>query len=234
MAITMVSIPVSWQLGMVLRLVLAAALGAAIGLERGLHGRSAGLRTHLLVTLGAALAMGVSLAFGEVYGPASLPAIRVDPARVAYGVMGGIGFIGAGTIIQSGAGIRGLTTAASLWCAAAIGLAAGFGLAVTAVAATGIVLFALVVLDSLERALPGRATRSILVTVQSVSPEAVSSCRQLLTDIGIKVVRVESDTDYQAGRSEITFIVSTAPADLPKAVEALSEKAEGIIRLSVR
>jgi len=224
----------SWQLGMVLRLLLAAGLGAAIGLERGLHGRSAGLRTHLLVTLGAALAMVVSLAFGERYGSGMLAGVRVDPARVAYGVMGGIGFIGAGTIIQFGAGIRGLTTAASLWCAAAIGLAAGFGLPITAAVGTVIVLFALVVLDSLERILPGRVTRSIVVTVPDASPRAVPSCRKLLNEEGIKVVRIESEADWQANRTTITFFVSIRPENLPKAVKVLSEKIEGVLRLTVR
>ncbi|MHC4718347.1 MAG: MgtC/SapB family protein [Planctomycetota bacterium] len=226
--------PISWELEMVLRLLLAALLGAAIGLERGLHGRSAGLRTHLLVTLGAALAMAVSLGFGELYGGGASPGIRVDPARVAYGVMGGIGFIGAGTIIHFGAGIRGLTTAASLWCAAAIGLAAGLGMYVTAIIATLVVLFALAVLDFLERLLPGRVGRSITLTLPDISVQAVSSCRELLAGVGVKVIRVESDADFQAGRSVITFHVSTQPANLPKAVRTLQEEVPGIAQVSVR
>jgi putative Mg2+ transporter-C (MgtC) family protein len=104
-----------------LRLFVAAALGGAIGLERELRERQAGLRTHLVVSVGAALFTLVS-----AYGFESFDG-KVDPTRIAAQIVSGIGFLGAGAIIRQGLSVRGLTTAASLWLVAAIGMAAGAG-----------------------------------------------------------------------------------------------------------
>jgi putative Mg2+ transporter-C (MgtC) family protein len=104
-----------------LRIFMAAALGGAIGLERELRERQAGLRTHLVVSVGSALFTLVS-----AYGFASFDG-KVDPTRIAAQIVSGIGFLGAGAIIRQGLSVRGLTTAASLWLVAAIGMAAGAG-----------------------------------------------------------------------------------------------------------
>ncbi|HZC76071.1 MAG TPA: MgtC/SapB family protein [Gaiellaceae bacterium] len=113
-----------------LRLFVAAALGGAIGLEREIRERQAGLRTHLVVSVGAAVFTLVS-----AYGFANFGA-RVDPTRIAAQIVSGIGFLGAGAIIRQGLSVRGLTTAASLWLVAAIGMAAGAGFWAGAVIAT--------------------------------------------------------------------------------------------------
>ena len=125
----------SSDLEMVLRLLLAVGLGALIGLEREHAKKPAGLRTHLLVCVGAALFTIASIyGFGE----------GADAARVAAGVVAGIGFLGAGTIISTGGGLlAGLTTAASIWAVAAIGLAAGAGLYIPATVATVIIVIIL-------------------------------------------------------------------------------------------
>jgi putative Mg2+ transporter-C (MgtC) family protein len=122
----------------VLRLFLAAALGGVIGFEREKHNkRMAGFRTHILVSIGSALIMLVSIYIFEIYaGKAS-----VDPSRIAAGVVTGIGFLGAGTIIRSGESVRGLTTAASLWTVSGIGLAIGCGFYIAG-SATAIIAFA--------------------------------------------------------------------------------------------
>jgi putative Mg2+ transporter-C (MgtC) family protein len=121
---------------MALRLLLAAALGGAIGYERERAGKPAGLRTHMLICVGAALFTVVSV-FGFT-GPA-------DPSRIAAGVVTGVGFIGAGAIIfRTAEGyIAGLTTAATIWVVAGIGVAAGAGLYIAAVITTAITLIAL-------------------------------------------------------------------------------------------
>ena len=123
------------ELDMVLRLLLAVAMGALIGFERQHARKPAGLRTHVLVCIGAALFTIASIyGFGE----------GSDPARVAAGVVVGVGFLGAGTIIRTPEGILvGLTTASSIWAVAAIGLAAGAGLYILAPVATLIVLIML-------------------------------------------------------------------------------------------
>jgi len=123
----------SLELEMVLRLLLATGLGAAVGYQRERAGKSAGLRTHILICVGAALFTIASI-YG--FGPAG------DPARVAAGIVAGIGFIGAGAIIHHGAGdiVAGLTTAATIWVVAAIGLATGVGLYLVAGVTTAITL----------------------------------------------------------------------------------------------
>ncbi len=125
------------------RLVVAAALGGAIGLERELREREAGLRTHLLVSVGAAVFTLVS-AYGFAdfqYGFET--GVTLDPTRIAAQIVTGIGFLGAGAIIRQGLSIRGLTTAATLWVVAAIGMASGAGYYSAAVVSTAIVLVSL-------------------------------------------------------------------------------------------
>ena len=131
------------QLDLALRLTVGLVLGAIIGFERELHRQPAGFRTHSLVSLGAALFTVVS-AFG-------FTGDLVDPTRVAAQIVSGIGFIGAGTILQYRGHIRGLTTAASLWSVAAIGTAAGAGLYVVAMVGTVLILVILSLLDNVER-----------------------------------------------------------------------------------
>jgi putative Mg2+ transporter-C (MgtC) family protein len=104
-----------------LRLVVAAGLGGAIGFERELRERQAGLRTHLVVSVGAALFTLVSAYAFRNFGT------KVDPTRIAAQIVSGIGFLGAGAIIRQGLSVRGLTTAATLWLVAAIGMASGAG-----------------------------------------------------------------------------------------------------------
>ena len=130
------------QLDLALRLTVGLILGAVIGFERELHRQPAGFRTHSLVSLGAALFTVVS-AFG-------FSGDAVDPTRIAAQIVSGIGFIGAGTILQYRGHIRGLTTAASLWSVAAIGTAAGAGLYVVAVVGTVLILVILSILDRVE------------------------------------------------------------------------------------
>jgi len=128
------------------RLLLAALLGGIIGLERESLNRPAGLRTHTIVSLGAALIMQVSLSL-----------TGGDPGRIAAQVISGIGFLGAGTILREGSSVRGLTTAASLWVVAGIGLAVGSGLYLAAVVASVLVVFTLAGLGRLEKPFSGSA-----------------------------------------------------------------------------
>ena len=126
-----------------LRLVLAAVLGGAVGLERELREREAGLRTHLLVSVGAAVFTLVSAYGFSDFRYGMRTGITLDPTRIAAQIVTGIGFLGAGAIIRQGLSIRGLTTAATLWVVAAIGLASGAGYYSVAVIGTAIVLFSL-------------------------------------------------------------------------------------------
>jgi putative Mg2+ transporter-C (MgtC) family protein len=126
-----------------LRLALAAVLGGAIGVERELREREAGLRTHLLVSLGSALFTIVSAYGFHAFLASGQSVVRADPTRIAAQIVTGIGFLGAGAIIRQGLSVRGLTTAATLWVVAAVGLASGAGYYSAAAITTGLVLIAL-------------------------------------------------------------------------------------------
>jgi putative Mg2+ transporter-C (MgtC) family protein len=129
------------------RLALAVLLGGIVGVERELSGKPAGLRTNILICLGSALLMDLSITIGMLDGE-----VRVgDPARIAAQVVSGIGFLGAGTIMQARGEVVGLTTAATIWVVAAIGLAVGAGHRVEAIAAALLVTLVLTALGWLER-----------------------------------------------------------------------------------
>jgi len=133
----------------VVRLLLAMVLGGLVGMERQIRGRAAGLRTNILVCLGSA---AIIVAFQKLSVEINLNAdsvIRIDPARAAAGVITGIGFLGAGTIVKSNDFVRGLTTAASIWVVSAIGVTAGLGEYVISITLTLLVLFSLYALHRL-------------------------------------------------------------------------------------
>ncbi|HET6212304.1 MAG TPA: MgtC/SapB family protein [Micromonosporaceae bacterium] len=142
---------------LVAQIVVATALGAAIGLERELGAQPAGLRTHMLVSLGAA-----------VFTLAGTEFIGTDPTRVAAQVVTGIGFLGGGAILREGATVRGLTTAASLWVTASIGLAVGLRAWFAAVAATALGLAVLWLVKFVEREwLPRRRMLEVTLTLEA-------------------------------------------------------------------
>lgn len=137
----------------ILRLVLAVLLSGLVGLEREVKGRAAGFRTHILVCVGSTLVMLTGVYLASVWRGTG----EIDPTRMAAQVVSGVGFLGAGTIIQFRDSVRGLTTAASVWAAAGIGLAVGAGFYVGAVSATVIVLLVLFALFNFERRVGSKA-----------------------------------------------------------------------------
>ena len=173
-----------------LRLVLAAVLGGAIGLERELREREAGLRTHLLVSVGAAVFTLVS-AYGFAdfrYGFDS--GITLDPTRIAAQIVTGIGFLGAGAIIRQGLSVRGLTTAATLWVVAAIGMASAAGYYSAAIVSTAVVLFSLYPLRHLAHRIVVRIRPEEGRLLVSLPPGA--SAAPVLTQLEHSGVRIDS------------------------------------------
>ncbi|MDO6822154.1 MgtC/SapB family protein [Marinobacter sp. 1_MG-2023] len=136
-------------LDMFIRLLAAAGLALLLGLERELRGKAAGLRSHMLVSLGASafIIMGMHILFATAEGD---PSARIDPTRIVEGVIGGIGFLGAGSIIQSRGSVQGITTGASIWMAGAIGVACGLGIFALAGMVTLMALIIMAVLGRFE------------------------------------------------------------------------------------
>jgi len=141
-------------LDIVIRLLLALLVGAAIGMERSYSGRAAGFRTHTLVCVSTALLMLVTVYESAWVTSIATGRLVLDPTRMAQGIMTGIGFLGAGAIVKSGANIHGLTTAASLWITAAIGILIGIGFYFPALAATAITLGVLTLFRWIEAKFP--------------------------------------------------------------------------------
>ena len=177
---------------LLLRIVAASLLGGLIGLERDIHGRAAGLRTHLLVSMGSALFMVMSdlvATHAVTLTNQGLARTFSDPGRIAAQIVTGIGFLGAGTIIKEGLTIRGLTTAACLWLVAAVGMAAGAGYFTLALFTTLTALAFLISLHYLERVYPKDSYRVLTIeTPDKIGPNRLIN---LVDDKKVRVVFVE-------------------------------------------
>jgi len=185
----------AFDFDMIIRLLLATLLGGLIGLEREVHGRPAGFRTHLLVSLGACLFTIASIDFYRLYGNFSgTGPVGVDPARVAAQVVTGIGFLGAGAILKERASIRGLTTAACLWVAAAVGLACGSGMYQAAIVVTVLAVASLLLLKKVENRLRRDAYVSVKVWSADLEGQMVG-IEKLITDCRMQVMNVSIEKD---------------------------------------
>lgn len=224
----------AFDLELIIRLLLASLLGGMIGLEREIHGRPAGFRTHLLVALGSALFMGISLHFFHTYGSLSDGlAVRVDPARLAAQIVVGIGFLGAGAIIRERASVRGLTTAACLWVAAAIGTACGAGMLLIAVIVTAIALVSLLVLKRVEGLLSRDTYQQVSivsVTLDGQFERIVQAVRQCGSDL--METGVERDVEGGTVRFEFRVRINSGVASC-RLVDTLSA-INGVKRVNLR
>jgi putative Mg2+ transporter-C (MgtC) family protein len=156
----------------VARLVIATGLGALIGLQRELSGKPAGLRTNLLICLGAALITHISIAVTARAGVG-------DPARIAAQIVAGIGFLGAGTIVRSQFAVHGLTSAATIWVVAAVGMTVGAGFERQATFAALIVMLALGVLGQVERRYLGPNTLTATLVLADPTADVTALLRSL-------------------------------------------------------
>jgi len=204
------------DLTIVARLAIALVLCGAIGLERSRHDRASGLRTHILVGVGACL---MTLAGG--YGFAELHHTNTDPMRVASYVVSGIGFLGAGAILRHGATVRGMTTAASLWGVAGVGIAVGVGMAGLAIVAVVLILFTLVPLQRWESRLRFlEESRGLTIHLRDDN-EAVGKTLAALGRLG---VRVRQTTVLPGAGDTAILHVELSQALQPGQVERLSKR----------
>lgn len=196
------------EVEMLIRLLMAALFGAIIGLERERKDWAAGLRTHMMVCVGAALVMLVSTyGFNDVLEQGRLS----DPSRIAAQVVSGIGFIGAGTIMFQKQGIvRGITTAAGLWTVAAIGLAAGSGMYFAAAATTALAIVILLIMQPIERRLTGRFRHHSMRVTTINRTSLLEIMNMVLQNEDIDVLA------YTTDKQEDNFIMSITFKSIPK------------------
>jgi putative Mg2+ transporter-C (MgtC) family protein len=187
-----------------LRLLFALVLGAVIGFERDVHGRAAGLRTNMLLSLGAATFMLVSEGVAAVFSGGSFEGgLRVDPSRIAAQIITGIGFLGAGAIIKEGFNVRGLTTAACVWVAAGIGMSSGAGFFELALVVTAGSVFTLVVVNLFEKGYPKDSYRTLAVT--TANDADISVLIRVVKRKNIKLLFLDFEKDYNNNRMVVFF-----------------------------
>ncbi|GMV03165.1 MAG: MgtC/SapB family protein [Burkholderiaceae bacterium] len=217
-------------LSMALRLVAALAVGAAIGLERSYHGRPAGFRTHALVCLSTSLLMLVTIYENRWFPGLAQGRIALDPTRMAQGIMTGIGFLGAGTIMKEGPTVRGLTTAASIWITAAIGVLIGIGFYFPAMVATVLTLGTLSVFRWVEARMPAQFYAHFTIRFHRATAMPEGTMRELLSQLGFTVANLNYRLDAAADFFEYRMVIRTSRMDslrrLPDALAALDSVRE--------
>ncbi len=189
------------------RLLCAVALSAIVGYERQRKGRAAGIRTHILVCLGAALLMILSDEFANEWMQSGAT-VWMDRGRIAQGIITGVGFLGAGTIVNHGRDQHGLTTAAMIWFVAAVGVAAGAGMYMLATLSTLLATFIVMILDT-PYGLKGRVYYTLNVTMKSGDMNMDSLIERLRTQKKIKVKANGVVLDRENDRVSIDFLIGT-------------------------
>ena len=170
-------------------ILIAAALGSLIGLEREIHGQPAGLRTHMILAVGASLAAILSISYSQFLSNPQLPS---DPGRIVAQVVSGVGFLGAGAIMKMGVTVKGLTTASSLWTTAIVGIACGSQYYNIAMFTALLVLMILTVINYLEELLlTTYKTHTLKVTMKD-RPGIVNETREMLSAFKVKVVSLNA------------------------------------------
>jgi putative Mg2+ transporter-C (MgtC) family protein len=214
------------------RLLLAAFLGGVIGIERERREWAAGLRTHMLVCMGAALVIIVSaFGFSDVLDEAN---VILDPSRIAAQVVSGIGFLGAGTILflQREQVIRGLTTAAGLWAVAAIGLAAGSGMYLAALIATAVVAIIMAGLKPLERRFFNKHAGPPRMVLGLADEAELAPVRAELAQHGLALRRMVLQHDDDGNdQLELQFESSVSAQDLAQLADTL-RRVPGLVTIS--
>jgi putative Mg2+ transporter-C (MgtC) family protein len=201
-------------------LLMAVLLGGAVGIERELGGKPAGLRTNILICVGAALFTQLSI---------SLPG-RVDAGRIAAQIVSGVGFLGAGTILHTKGNISGLTSAATIWMVAAIGVAVGAGKVYEAGGATLLVVLVLAVLGRVETPLKKRMAISRLVVDVPSDPGRIEDVERVLRETGLELIDMKTD---QTGDRTAVEVVLRGPQHLHDKAKLALLRSTGAYKLSV-
>lgn len=190
-------------IGAVFKMVLSMLLGAVVGFERKRKGQTAGVRTFSLISMGATLAMLLS-----IYVPQEYMGLKNgDPGRIAAQVITGIGFLGAGAIIQMKGSVRGLTTAAGIWMVAIIGMAVGVGMYVLSIVACALILLVLVRLEKVEqRVSRGSTSRIIRIRTADIIRD-ITDYRKVLAENNVSLVNFYVEYDFVDTETRLNLVV---------------------------
>jgi putative Mg2+ transporter-C (MgtC) family protein len=197
------------HLEMVMRLLAALAAGALIGYERSFRGRPAGFRTHALVCTASSLLMLVT-AYQAYWVPMPTDSIRLDPTRMAQGIMTGIGFLGAGVIVKEGLSVRGLTTAASIWITAGIGILAGIGFYFPLVVSVIITLGVLSLFGWMETRMPAQAYYHFDVKFTRSASMTEEALRALIEDHSFSIANFSYRLDGEGSIRRYSMVLRTS------------------------
>jgi putative Mg2+ transporter-C (MgtC) family protein len=213
------------ELGIVIRLCLGFLAGGIIGFERSSRRQVAGLRTHILISLGATCLMMLSIWLPQYFSGTR----SADPGRIAAQVVSGIGFLGAGAIIRLGGDVKGLTTAASLWLVAAIGMTIGAGMYIAALAAEALALVALMLLSPIERKIfPEIRNKTLEIHYSHGGEPDMESILEVFKNFNIKSQSIDSILGKHRKKTKICFVIGILDTiNISKLVKAL--KASGDI-----
>ena len=212
-------------IGAIAKLVLSLLLGAIIGIERRRKGQIAGLRTFALISMGATLAMLISIYIPQEY----MGLKNGDPGRIAAQVVSGVGFLGAGAIIQMKGSVRGLTTAAGIWMAACLGLAVGAGMYLISIIATILIIFILFNIERIEQRHNFLwESKIIRVKVHGIIDE-IQSLREILSNYEVHISDEFMKYDYVANVTIVNFMVrSTSKVNVPAMFKEIKDKRDAI------
>ncbi|NLW97759.1 MgtC/SapB family protein [Luteimonas wenzhouensis] len=220
------------DLEMLLRLVAALFAGALIGYERTYHGRPAGFRTHTLVCTASSLLMLVTV-YEDQWVRTAGEMVRLDPTRMAQGIMTGIGFLGAGVIMKEGISVRGLTTAASIWITAAIGILAGIGFYFPLVVSVALTLVTLSLFRLLESRLPAQAYYHVQIRFERASGAGEEALRPLIEAHGFSIADLSYRFDGEERAVRHTMVLRTTNrASAARLSEALAAS-EGVLEFKI-
>ena len=211
--------------GAIVKLVLSLLLGAIIGIERRRKGQIAGMRTFALISMGATLAMLISIYIPQEY----LGLKNGDPGRIAAQVVSGVGFLGAGAIIQMKGSVRGLTTAAGIWMTACIGLAVGAGMYAISIMAALLIIFILVNIERIEQRHNFLWESKIIRVKTPGILEEVQSMRDILKSNDVHISDEFMKYDYEDQQTIVNFMVrSKSNVDVPSLFKQIKETSNAI------
>ncbi|MGB9677623.1 MAG: MgtC/SapB family protein [Candidatus Ratteibacteria bacterium] len=208
------------ELELIGKVLISGILSGIIGFEREKHGREAGLRTMILVGMGTTVILISSFQVYYIFSQIENPIIRLDPARIAYGVVVGIGFLGAGVIIKDRKRIRGLTTAACLWFVTSISIAVGVGLYIFSIILTFVAVIVLYFLKLIEKKIPIDTYNRISILIED-NKNLKEEIKKLLEDNNFKILSTEIEKDKEKKTVKLTLTIRYRK---PKNVELIFEK----------